>query len=61
VTLGEYEWLSFNQVGEMVENVGAGLQAIGHSAEDRVVIFAETRMEWLVTALACFRKGFTGK
>ncbi len=58
--LGEYFWSSYDEVDERVNAVAAGLIDIGHRRDEKLVIFAETREEWMITALACFQNGFIG-
>ncbi|EPB72483.1 hypothetical protein ANCCEY_08424 [Ancylostoma ceylanicum] len=53
--MGEYEWMSYREVEAKVANVAAGLLDLAGGEEYKVVIFAETRAHWLITALACFR------
>ncbi|ETN75023.1 hypothetical protein NECAME_12558 [Necator americanus] len=53
--MGEYEWMSYREVEAKVANVAAGLQDLANDGDHKVVIFAETRAHWLITALACFR------
>ncbi|VDL84021.1 unnamed protein product [Nippostrongylus brasiliensis] len=53
--LGEYEWMSYREVEAKVSVVAAGLKDLATGDEPKVVIFAETRAHWLITALACFR------
>ena len=55
-----YEWTSYAQVEETVAKLAAGLVALtGLASGARVLIFAETQADWLVTALACWRQGAT--
>ncbi|GMS87194.1 hypothetical protein PENTCL1PPCAC_9369 [Pristionchus entomophagus] len=54
--LGEYEWLSYREVEAKVAHLAAGIKDLCADSKDpRVVIFAETRAHWMMTALACFR------
>lgn len=53
--MGSYHWKTFKEVDAEVEAIGKGLLSLGVAAYSNVVIFAETREEWLMTALACFR------
>lgn len=53
--LGEYEWLTYEEVGRKIELTARGLLSIGAQPRHYVAIFAETRAEWLLTAQACFR------
>lgn len=56
--MGKYQWQTFGEIREVVDDVGSGLLAIGHTPGDNLVIFAETRADWMITALACFKHGF---
>ncbi|KAM7304563.1 long-chain-fatty-acid--CoA ligase 3 [Ixodes scapularis] len=54
--LGEYKWKTYADVESQVNQIGRGLAGLGIVPETRVIIFAETREEWILTALACFRR-----
>ncbi|CAN7992988.1 unnamed protein product, partial [Ixodes hexagonus] len=54
--LGEYRWKTYKEVETKVDEIGRGLASIGIGPETRLIIFAETREEWMLTALACFRR-----
>ncbi|XP_050036528.2 long-chain-fatty-acid--CoA ligase 4-like [Dermacentor andersoni] len=53
--LGEYEWLTYREVDREIELTARGLQSIGARPYQHLAILAETRVEWLLTAQACFR------
>ncbi|XP_071731351.1 long chain acyl-CoA synthetase 9, chloroplastic [Rutidosis leptorrhynchoides] len=57
--LGEYEWMSYGQVFQVVCNVASGLVQVGHKSGERVAIFADTREEWFIALQACFRRNVT--
>jgi long-chain acyl-CoA synthetase len=61
VVLGNYDWLSFNEVLTKVESFGCGLLALGQRTKQNVVIFADTRAEWMIAAQSCFSYNFPGK
>lgn len=46
--LGLYEWLSYGQAFEIVNNLSSGLVKLGHQKGERVAIFADTRAEWFL-------------
>jgi len=49
LTLSEYKWSTFTQVKQRVQNVASGLVDLaGVKPGDRVVIYADTKMEWQV-------------
>ncbi|XP_064458379.1 fatty acid CoA ligase Acsl3-like isoform X2 [Ornithodoros turicata] len=54
-TLGDYKWKTFREVDVRVEAIGKGIRSLGVEPRSHVVIFAETREEWMMAALACFR------
>uniref|UniRef100_A0A7E4VH34 long-chain-fatty-acid--CoA ligase n=1 Tax=Panagrellus redivivus TaxID=6233 RepID=A0A7E4VH34_PANRE len=55
--LGEYQWLDYTKVDKQIAQIGLGLIALNIKQGDKVVIYAETRKEWLMTAIACFKRG----
>lgn len=58
--LGEYTWKTYSEVQQMAVDVGLGVRVRGlRPLEDRVVIFAETRAEWLVAAMGCLQHRIT--
>ncbi|XP_052189006.1 long chain acyl-CoA synthetase 9, chloroplastic [Diospyros lotus] len=57
--LGDYEWLSYGEVFEVVCNFASGLAQVGHRREERAAIFADTREEWFVALQGCFRRNIT--
>ncbi|XP_045589614.2 long-chain-fatty-acid--CoA ligase 4 [Procambarus clarkii] len=57
--LGEYTWKSYSEVQQMAVDVGLGVRVRGLQPLDRVVIFAETRAEWLVAAMGCLQHRIT--
>ena len=46
------------QIDEMANNFGKGLRVTGLNPMDRICIFAETKADWLVCALGCFKQTF---
>ncbi|XP_075555772.1 fatty acid CoA ligase Acsl3-like [Dermacentor variabilis] len=55
LVLGEYEWLTYEEVDRKVDQTARGLLSIGARPRQFVAILAETRAEWMLTAQACFR------
>ena len=51
----EYSWMTYREMMDRVDNMAAGLLSIGLKSNDNIVIFAETRQEWLISAIACFK------
>ncbi|KAF8354661.1 acs-17 [Pristionchus pacificus] len=56
--LGVYHFRSYNQVNERVNMAGSALASLGQKEKEHIVIFADTREEWMTTALACFKWNF---
>lgn len=48
--LGKYQWKTFTQMNDEAESFGRGLRELGLKAKENIVIFAETRAEWLIAA-----------
>ncbi|KAG8198271.1 hypothetical protein JTE90_021526 [Oedothorax gibbosus] len=55
VRLGEYEWSSYIDIDQRISVVSKGLLELGLQPRKQIVIFAETRIEWLLICQACFR------
>jgi len=56
--MGEYRWITYEEVDGLADNLGRGLRVLGQKPNDNVCVFADTRAEWLITAQACFRQAF---
>lgn len=55
-----YEWLTFTDYGKRMADFGAGLVAVaGMKPKERIMIYAETQLEWMLAAQAAFRQGLT--
>ncbi|KAJ2160100.1 long-chain fatty acid-CoA ligase [Coemansia sp. RSA 552] len=50
--LGEYEWVTYEEIGCMTRELGAGLWR--RCEGNRVAIYAPTSREWTLTMLACY-------
>jgi len=59
--LGQYHWMNFDEVNQRVDSFGQGLMALGLQPRQYVLIFAETRAEWMVAVQAAFRYNFPGE
>lgn len=57
--LGDYKWFTYQQVDERIDNIARGFMAVGVRPGDVVLILAETRLEWMLSAQAIFRLGAT--
>uniref|UniRef100_A0A0K0FBN9 long-chain-fatty-acid--CoA ligase n=1 Tax=Strongyloides venezuelensis TaxID=75913 RepID=A0A0K0FBN9_STRVS len=56
--LGDYKWMSYGEVDDKITNLANALALLDLPPRTHVVIFAETRAEWMLTAQACFRSGY---
>ena len=60
--LGEYKWKTYREVDTTVKDLSCGLTNLLHlKPKDRIAIFAETREEWFMLAMAAFKKNLTSK
>ncbi|XP_058655791.1 long-chain-fatty-acid--CoA ligase 3a isoform X2 [Onychostoma macrolepis] len=58
VILGQYRWMSYDQVYKEVRAFGSGLAALGQKPLKNIAIFCETKAEWIIAAQACFMYNF---
>jgi long-chain acyl-CoA synthetase len=54
-SLGDYKWTTYARMHEKVNNLSNGFLNIDLKSDMNVVLFSETRAEWLMSAFACFR------
>lgn len=47
-SLGEYKWSTYGKMFERINNFSNGLLSIGLKSDMNVVLFAETRPEWVI-------------
>ncbi|XP_043470608.1 long-chain-fatty-acid--CoA ligase 3 isoform X1 [Leptopilina heterotoma] len=57
--MGEYKWKSFMEVEKLASSFSRGLRVLGLTAKKNIVIFAETRAEWMIAAHACFKQNLS--
>lgn len=57
--LGDYKWTTFEETEQEARFFGRGLRELGHKPHDRIVIFAETRAEWMIAAHGLFKQSCT--
>ena len=57
----DYSWLTYNEMHDYVKRISSGLKALGVEMKQNVIIFAETKAEWMLSAQACFMRNFPGK
>ncbi|XP_014784334.1 long-chain-fatty-acid--CoA ligase 4 [Octopus bimaculoides] len=56
--MGEYNFSTFNKVSEQIHCLGRGLLELGLKPRDHVLIFSETRAEWMIIAQMCLAYNF---
>ncbi|QQP54517.1 Longchainfattyacid-CoA ligase 3-like [Caligus rogercresseyi] len=56
--MGEYRWKSFREVDALSTDFGRGLREVGLASKENVCIFAESKAEWMMSALGCFKENF---
>ena len=54
---GEYEWVTYREVGKRVDDLRAGLAADGIKKGDTIGLIANNRTEWAVAAYATYSLG----
>ncbi|KAJ3082478.1 long-chain fatty acid-CoA ligase [Quaeritorhiza haematococci] len=57
--LSSYDWMTYSEVKEAAEQIGAGLKHLGLGPQQKLTIFAATSRDWLITAHACFTQSIT--
>ena len=54
---GDYEWITYAEVGKRVDNLRGGLASLGIGKDDAVGIISNNGVEWAVCAFATFGLG----
>lgn len=54
---GEWRWMTYAEVGKLVDRFRGGLASLGIKRGDRVAIISNNRVEWAVAAYACYGLG----
>lgn len=57
--MGEYKWLNFFETEMQARYFGRGIRELGIQPREKVVIFAETRAEWMIAAHGLFKQSCT--
>lgn len=57
-SLGDYHFQTYEQAYQQIEQIGKGFLSLQLKKGDPILIYAETRPQWLLTAFAAFRHGF---
>ena len=48
----KYTWLKTKDVFEKFEVIGSGFKQLGLTSDDRVIMFADTRIEWFISSFS---------
>jgi long-chain acyl-CoA synthetase len=48
--MGEYTWRNFTETEQEAQNFGFGIRKLGVKPKENVVVFSETRAEWMIAA-----------
>lgn len=57
--MGDYTWLTYNQMFNRALNFGRGIKELGYETGTKIVMFADTRADWLIAAHGCFKFNYT--
>lgn len=57
--MGQYKWRTFDEVEVEAQFFGKGMRELGMDPKEKVVIFAETRAEWMISAHGLFKQSCT--
>lgn len=57
--MGDYKWKNFIEVERLAACFGRGLRELGQKPFQNIVVFAETRAEWMIAAHGCFKQNMT--
>ena len=56
-----YDWRTFQDVDTESTYFGRGVRELGQKPQQNIVIFAETRAEWMIAAQGLFKQNIPGK
>ena len=59
--MGDYNWLTYKEVNRKMSHLGSGLLALGQKPRCNILLFAETRAEWMISLQACLKYNYPGK
>lgn len=57
--LGEYRWRNYLEAEQEARYFGRGMRELGIQPHDKIVMFAETRAEWMIAAHGLFKQSCT--
>jgi len=53
--LGDYSWMTYTDLNTKADQLGKGLRELGVKPRDKIVIYANTCADWMVSAVASFK------
>jgi len=53
--LGDYVWMDYVQLNSRAEQFGKGLRELGIKPREKIVLYANTCADWMVSAVAAFK------
>lgn len=56
--LGDYRWITYEDLASTADSFGRGLRSLGLQPRQKICVFADTRAEWMFTAQAAFKQAF---
>lgn len=57
--MGDYKWKSYTEVEKLASSFSRGLKDLNLTEKKNIVLFAETRAEWMIAAHACWKQGLS--
>lgn len=57
--MGDYKWRNYIETEQEATHFGRGMRELGMEPRDKVVLFAETRAEWMIAAQGLFKQSVT--
>lgn len=57
--MGDYKFITYREACARIDAIGRGFLTLDAQPGDKILIFSETRSEWLLTAFAAFKHGLT--
>ena len=57
--LGDYKWISYQELDSLSDWFGRGMRQLGLEHRQKMSFYADTRAEWMIAAQACFKQAFT--
>lgn len=59
--MGDYRWMTFKEVDNVSDHFGNALISLNQKHKQNIAIFAETRAEWMISVLGCFKQNIPGE